>query len=149
MTVSAEFSMKSSSFIDTKPLPLDSGLEAGNKAPQISWSNAPQGTKSFALIMDDPDAPSKEPWVHWVVFNIPASQQKLDAAQAIQGSNSYGTQGYGGPRPPSGTHRYYFTLYALDTLLPLKASSTKKDLETAMKGHILGTAKIMGTYAKK
>lgn len=129
-----------------------------NKAPELSWSNAPEGTKSFALIMDDPDAPGKT-WVHWVVFNIPATvhelSEKLGKKRTLpngitQGINDFEQIGYDGPYPPVGAaHRYFFKLYALDTVLDIPAGSTKKTLEEAMKGHILATAQILGTYARK
>ncbi len=122
-------------------------------SPALAWTGAPSGTQSFALIMDDPDAP-RETWVHWVVFNLPAEQTGLPAAVVpdadlgggIQGRNSWRANGYGGPCPPSGTHRYFFTLYALDTVLSLDESATKADVLAAMQGHILAEAQLMGTY---
>ncbi len=154
MTVSTQaHSLKlTASFSDGQPLPLESGWKSGNIVPRLSWNGTPEKTKSFALICDDPDAPTAQPWVHWVIFNIPTTETSLpsDAKGSVQGINSYGKQGYGGPYPPEGqTHRYYFKLYALDTLLSLPAGSTKEQLESAMKGHILATAQIMGTYARK
>lgn len=153
----APFSLTSKTFKDGQLLPKDTGWKSGNKVPSLSWSGAPKGTKSFALICDDPDAPTKEPWVHWVVFNIPVSQNNLikplGKAKAIgvirQGINSYREIGYGGPHPPKGEkHRYYFKVYALDKVLDLPAGSPKKELEVAMKDHILGTAQLMGTYRR-
>jgi Raf kinase inhibitor-like YbhB/YbcL family protein len=132
--------------------------EGKNKAPALAWTGAPEGTKSFALIIDDPDAPSEEPWVHWIVFNIPAGKAGLSkslqrremlADGTKQGVNSSSHIGYDGPCPPPGkAHRYFFKLYALDTLLTLKAGVTKKQLEIAMKKHILAQAELMGTYKR-
>lgn len=153
----APFSLTSKTFKDGQPLPKDTGWKSGKKVPSLSWSGTPKGTKSFALICDDPDAPTKEPWVHWVVFNIPTTETSLTKplgnAKTIgpirQGINSYREIGYGGPHPPKGQkHRYYFKLYALDKVLDLSAGSTKKQLEAAMKGHILSSVQIMGTYKR-
>jgi hypothetical protein len=116
----------------------------------------PEGTRSFALIADDPDAPVGT-WVHWVLYNIPSSARTLiesipaDAKLAdgsINGKNSWGKPGYGGPCPPSGTHRYFFKLYALDTVLNLGSGATKEQLLNAMQGHILGQAELMGKYKR-
>jgi|ERR1700733_6566343 len=130
-----------------------------NKAPRLQWDNPPKGTQSFVLIVDDPDAPGqKEPWVHWVVYNIPASAKNLDYIKdrtatfsngTLQGINSWPHMGYDGPMPPAGNaHRYFFTLYALDTLLPLKSGATKAEVLKAAKSHILGKAQIMGLYKR-
>jgi Raf kinase inhibitor-like YbhB/YbcL family protein len=125
-------------------------------SPPLRWTDAPAGTKSFALISDDPDAPVGT-WVHWVVWNIPSSVNSLEENQPKkeslpggirQGTNDFQRVGYGGPCPPSGTHRYYFRLYALDTLLDLPATTTKARLEKAMKGHVLGEAELMGKYRR-
>lgn len=120
--------------------------------PPISWSMLPKGTKSVALICDDPDAPGKT-WVHWVIFNIPpgdagiaentAKKEKIFNG-ALQGVNSSHQIGYEGPYPPSGVHRYYFRVYALDKMLDLKAGATREELDAAMQGHILGTGELMG-----
>lgn len=126
-------------------------------SPPLSWSDPPIGTQSFALISDDPDAPMGT-WVHWVIWNIPVSVRTLGENVpktaslpdgTMQGTTDFHRVGYGGPCPPSGTHRYYFKLYALDTMLNLPSSTTKKDLERAMQGHILGQAELMGTYRRK
>ena len=108
------------SFSNGQALPLESGWKSGNVVPRLSWSGTPEKTKSFALICDDPDAPTAQPWVHWIFSILPLYETSLpsDAKGILQGINSYGEQGYGGPYPPEGqTHRYYFKLYALDTLL--------------------------------
>ncbi|MFQ5882748.1 MAG: YbhB/YbcL family Raf kinase inhibitor-like protein [Candidatus Methylomirabilales bacterium] len=118
------------------------------------WSRPPAGTQSFALIADDPDAPMGT-WVHWVIWNIPASvlnlAENLTKTASLpngarQGTTDFRRIGYGGPCPPSGTHRYFFKLYALDTTLNLPASTTKHDLKKAMEGHILAQAELMGKY---
>lgn len=127
-----------------------------DKSPQLSFSNAPSGTKSFALIMFDPDAPGNS-FVHWVVFNIPVDfpvlEQDISRDTATlengtkQGTNGTGQIGYLGPCPPPGeTHRYVFNVFALDTVLDLESSATKKQLTQAMRNHILGKGKIIGLY---
>ncbi|MCS7184761.1 MAG: YbhB/YbcL family Raf kinase inhibitor-like protein [bacterium] len=123
-------------------------------SPPLKWSNPPANTKSFALIADDPDAPIGT-WVHWVIYNIPADKTELPEGLAkkykledgtIQGINDFGKYGYGGPCPPSGTHRYFFKLYALDTILPEKQNLRKNDLLEMIKGHILAEAQLIGKY---
>lgn len=129
-------------------------------SPALAWSGAPSGTKSFALIVDDPDAPDpakpQRVYVHWVVFNIPAATVDLaeNASKkglpkgAVQGKNDWGKAEYGGPCPPIGRHRYFFKLYALDTELTGLSSSTKGDIERVMKGHVLDSGELIGTYEK-
>jgi Raf kinase inhibitor-like YbhB/YbcL family protein len=147
------FTLKSSAFHDGASIPLSYTCEAKDQSPPLVWESVPQNTRSFVLIVDDPDAPAGT-WVHWVLFNIPKETQTL--AENIQtlpagtqkGSNSWNKQKYQGPCPPSGEHRYFFKLYALDNLLGLKEGATKSEIETAMKGHVLGTAQLMGKYKK-
>src|SRR5262249_38888 len=126
-------------------------------APGLSWQGVPQGTKSFALIVHDPDAPRAGGWTHWVVYNLPASTTQLKenvpkqenlAGGGLQGVNDSGRVGYMGPCPPSGTHRYYFYLYALDQEFSLKSRASKADLESAMRGHILAQTELMGKFAR-
>jgi Raf kinase inhibitor-like YbhB/YbcL family protein len=127
-------------------------------SPPLQWSGAPAGTKSFAVICDDPDAPRAQPWVHWVLFNLPSDSKELAegvpakkvlASGAKQGGNDFGNLGYGGPAPPKGKpHRYYFKVYALDTMLDLNEGATKPELEKAMKGHVLAQGQLMGTYQR-
>lgn len=126
-------------------------------SPALAWRNAPSPTKSFALIVHDPDAPISGGFTHWVAYNIPATaHQILQGASkgetleggGIQGMNDGGKPGYMGPCPPSGTHRYYFYLYALDIELKLKPDATKGDLEKAMEGHVIAKAELMGRYRK-
>jgi len=117
--------------------------------PQLDIEDIPSGTESLALIMDDPDAPIGN-FVHWVAFNIPVQNKiKPNTEPGVQGKNNFNKNGYGGPCPPGGTHRYYFTVYALDTKLNLSEGSDKKSLEKAMKGHVLDRAKLIGLYSKK
>jgi hypothetical protein len=122
----------------------------------LAWNDPPAGAASLALIVDDPDAPGGV-WVHWVLYNIPAEARGLPEGVPAQdelpdgsrhGVNSWGRRDYGGPCPPSGTHRYFFKLYALDTMLDLPAGATKEELLAAMQGHILGEAELMGTYTR-
>lgn len=147
----------SSAFASAQPIPQKYTCDGPDVSPALSWSDVPQGTKSFALIADDPDAPMGT-WVHWVIFNLPAQTNFLpegvaktdSAAGAIQGRNDFGKVGYGGPCPPAGKpHRYFFKLYALDTTLALRAGAKKQDVEKAMQGHALGQAELMGTYQRK
>ena len=126
-------------------------------SPPLSWTEPPAGTKSLALIMDDPDAPAGT-WVHWVVYNLPASARALSegtpptetlADGAKQGTNDFRKTGYGGPCPPPGSaHRYFFKLYALDIELNLAPRAAKKQVETAMAGHTLARAELIGRYGR-
>ena len=149
--------LESSSFAQGQPIPQKYTCEGGDASPQLHWSNAPQGTKTFALIVDDPDAPGGT-WVHWVVYNIPADTHEMRAGMAktatipagAQGLNDFKKIGYGGPCPPPGKpHRYFFKLYALDTELPVKPRATKSDIESAMQGHILANPELTGTYRRQ
>ena len=147
----------SSAFQSGGPIPPVHTCEGKDLSPPLSWTDPPDATKSFALISDDPDAP-RGTWVHWVVYNLPPVTRQLPEAFPTdaqlkdgtrQGTTDFGRTGYGGPCPPSGTHRYFFKLYALDALLDLKPGSTKAQLEAAMQGHILAHAELMGTYTRK
>ena len=154
------FTLSSSAFLSNGPIPAKYTCEGADTSPPLEWSGAPSGTRSFALIVDDPDAPDpakpQRVYVHWVVYDIPASATKLpeNAAKsglpsgAVQGSNDWGKQTYGGPCPPIGRHRYFFKLYALDTELKGLSNPNKAQLEKAMQGHIVGTAQLIGTYQK-
>ena len=127
-------------------------------SPPLRWSGAPEGTQSLVLIVDDPDAPDpaapKMTWIHWLLYNLPPDSNGLpEGAQpselragTLEGTNSWGRTGYGGPCPPIGRHRYYFKLYALDTVLPDLHRPEKRDLLRAMSGHVLAEAVLMGTY---
>lgn len=132
--------------------------EGDDLSPPLSWSGAPHGTRSFVVIVDDPDAPDpKAPrmtWVHWVVYDIPADAHGLEEGVAKlpghgrSGLNDWKRTGYGGPCPPTGRHRYFHKLYALDTELGDLGSPTKSKILSAMKGHVLGEAVLVGTYEK-
>jgi Raf kinase inhibitor-like YbhB/YbcL family protein len=127
-------------------------------SPELSWKDAPAKTESFALIMHDPDAPRPGGFTHWVVYNIPAETARVEEnvpredqvpGLGIQGTNDAGKVGYMGPAPPSGIHRYFIRLFALNTLLDLAPGATHRQVNAAMKGHILAQAELMGTYEKK
>lgn len=148
--------LTSSAFTNKSAIPSKYTCDGNDTSPPLAWSNAPAGTKSFALISDDPDAPSGT-WVHWVMWNIPSSATSLSEGIAKTAALSDGTKqgindsrrpGYGGPCPPSGTHRYFFKLYALDTVLDLQPNTTKPQLESAINGHVLGQTELMGTYSR-
>jgi Raf kinase inhibitor-like YbhB/YbcL family protein len=151
------FQITSGAFANGDMIQKKFTCDGPNISPQLSWRDAPAATKSFALIMDDPDAPVGT-WVHWVVYNLPANVKELGegvekqdqlANGALQGQNDFRKIGYGGPCPPPGKpHRYYFKLYALNTRLDLEAGATKADVESAMKGHIVGQAELVGRYGR-
>jgi Raf kinase inhibitor-like YbhB/YbcL family protein len=156
---SMEATMKliSPAFSHNESIPTKYTCDGENISPALAWSDAPAGTQSFALIVDDPDAPKKV-WVHWIVFNIPVTVEHIIENQGATGEEVAFTQGstdfnsaqkWGGPCPPSGTHRYHFTLYALDTMLDLPAGATKEELLSAMHGHILEKTTLIGTYQHK
>jgi Raf kinase inhibitor-like YbhB/YbcL family protein len=146
----------SSSFTEGGMIPKKHTCDAADISPDLKWSGVPKEVKSLALICDDPDAPGGT-WVHWVLFNIPADVTTLQAGVspdavlkngAQHGKNDFRKLGYGGPCPPGGTHRYFFKIYALDTLLSLESGSTKSQLLAAMKGHILAEGQLMGKYKR-
>lgn len=146
----------SSVFEEGGMIPVKYSCDGDDLSPPLSWSDVPETTKSFALISDDPDAPVGT-WVHWVIYNIPGSSSGLNEGiptdkalsdGSIQGSNSWKKVGYGGPCPPGGTHRYYFKLYALDTELDLGPGASKKELERAMKGHVVAEDQLMGRFSR-
>ncbi|MBI2660123.1 YbhB/YbcL family Raf kinase inhibitor-like protein [Candidatus Woesearchaeota archaeon] len=143
--------LTSSAFSHNGAIPSEYTCDGDDLSPPLSINDVPSNAKSLVLISDDPDAPVGT-WDHWVVFNIPAATKEIQKGtepNGIGGRNSWGRTGYGGPCPPSGTHRYFFKLYALDTELNLPEGSTKKDVERAMQGHILTNAELMGTYKRK
>lgn len=147
----------SSAFSEGNPIPKKYTCDAEDVSPPLTWSSLPAGTKSLALIADDPDAPVGV-WTHWVIFNLSPTLNGLNEGVAktlqveggaLQGNNDFRKPGYGGPCPPRGKpHRYFFKLYALDTMLSLKAGSSQSDLEKAMRGHILAQGQLMGTYSR-
>lgn len=147
----AKVSITSSAFAEGKSIPDKFSAYGDNVSPPLAWSDIPKKAKSLALIVDDPDAPRPEPFVHWVLFDIPASEKGLDegASKGVSGNNDTGKSGYFGPRPPSGVHHYRFKLYALDATLGLKEGATKADVLKAMEGHVLAKGELVGTYEKK
>lgn len=146
----------SPAFDEGEAIPKKHSCDGEDISPQIAWSGAPEGTKTFSLIVDDPDAPGGT-WVHWVIYNIPSetlsfgesvpANEKLNDG-TLQGINDFKKIGYGGPCPPGGTHRYFFKLYALKDTLDLNPGATKKELLKAMDGKILAEAQLMGTYGR-
>ena len=147
--------LKSPAFANGGMIPSVYTCEGADSAPLLEWSGAPAGTKSFVLIVDDPDAPDpkapKMTYVHWVLYDIPASVARLDAQMppgARDGLNDWKRTGYGGPCPPIGRHRYFFKLYALDTVLGDLGKATKATVEAVMQGRVIGQAELMGTYQK-
>jgi hypothetical protein len=148
--------LTSPAFEDEGMIPSRFTCDDINVSPPLKWESAPAGTKSFALICDDPDAPVGT-WVHWVIFNIPPAIHELPENVlpdktlkngAVQGKNDFRKLGYGGPCPPGGTHRYYFKLYALDMELNLSSGILKVDLLGAIRNHILAECQLMGKYKR-
>lgn len=148
----------SSAFAHQGSIPKKHTCEGANVSPPLLWSGVPAGAKSLVLIEDDPDAPDpaapKRVWVHWILYNIPATCEGLPEAVkdlppgALEGLNDWQRTGYGGPCPPIGRHRYFHKLYALDTILPDLGTPTKKALLEAMAGHVVAQAELIGTYQK-
>ena len=151
------FELTSTAFVHEEPIPVKYTCDGEDISPSLAWTDPPEGTQSFALIMDDPDAPMGT-WVHWVLYNLPAETRALSEAipadaelpdGSRHGKNSWPRLDYGGPCPPGGTHRYFFKLYALDTVLDLDAGATKEEVLQAMEEHILAQVELMGTYARQ
>lgn len=143
----------SSAFEPGAQIPKTYTGEGDDISPPLSWTGAPEGTKEFALICDDPDAPRREPWVHWVIYKIPGDRNYLpegSAAGAVEGKNSSGHTGYGGPMPPPGhgVHHYQFKIYALGQPLDLQPGASKAQLLKAMEGHVLAKGGLVGTYER-
>lgn len=146
-----EMKLTSPAFANNGAIPPEYTCDGDDLSPGLIISDVPSNAKSIALIMDDPDAPVGN-WDHWVVFNIPPSANQLQKGKepdGVAGKNSWGRAGYGGPCPPSGTHRYFFKLYALDIMLNLPEGPAKKELEKAMQGHIVAQAQLIGTYRRR
>lgn len=146
----------SSAFKDNQSIPPRHTADGSDIIPQLTFEEVPREAKSLALVVDDPDVPrSLRPdgnWDHWVVWNIPIDVTAIEEARpprGVVGRNSWGKNAYGGPAPPDREHRYFFKLYALDTMLDLPQKSGKGELEEAMKGHILAEAKLMGRYERQ
>lgn len=151
--------LSSAAFTQHGAIPKKYTCEGADLSPPLSWTGLPAGTRSLALIVDDPDAPDpaapKTTWVHWVLYNLPPGAGGLAEGASdlppgtLQGLNDWRRTGYGGPCPPIGRHRYFHKLYALDTVLPDLGRPTKATLEKTMQGHILGQAELVGTYQKQ
>ena len=143
--------LTSDAFANGQSIPAKYSCIGKNISPALAWNEPPAGTSSFALIVDDPDAPAGT-WVHWVLYNIPANTHNLpestDPSGISVGKNSSGNTRYDGPCPPGGTHRYFFKLYALDSALSLSPGATKEQLLNAMRDHILAQGELMGTFSK-
>ncbi|MDO8632008.1 MAG: YbhB/YbcL family Raf kinase inhibitor-like protein [Phycisphaerales bacterium] len=157
MTIKVE----SPAFVNNAKIPTKFTGDGEDVSPGLTWSNLPAGARELALICDDPDAPTSEPWVHWVIYRIAADAKGLpenvaktaspaEPKGALQGKNSWSKIGYGGPAPPKGhgVHHYHFKLYALDAPLNVSSGLTKKDMLAAMKGHILAQGELVGTYQR-
>jgi len=154
----ASFELTCSGFTNGTVIPMKYARDGDNLSPPLSWSGVPDGTQSFALIVDDPDAPTPKPWVHWIIYNIPSSQTSLlegmkPDGNMKEGPNSWSLSKYDGPQPPPGqVHLYIFKLYALDTLLfsgDISAGGkTKEELEQAFSGHVLGEARWTGKFSR-
>jgi len=152
------FRLESSAFASGATIPRKHACDGEDRSPPLAWTDPPAGTKSFALVCDDPDAPAGT-WVHWVLYGVPAGATSLPEGVpptlalddgSRQGTNDFQKPGYGGPCPPrGGAHRYYFRLYALDTELNLAAGVKRHQLEAAMKGHILAQTELIGTYQRE
>lgn len=156
--LSMPFELTSSAFTHEAEIPVKYSCDGEDISPPLVWGDPPAGTQSFALIMDDPDAPVGT-WDHWILFNIPADKRELeenlpitgknqDPEAIFVGNNSWNRADYGGPCPPSGTHRYFFKFYALDTTISLLPGVKKQDLLSAMEGHVLAETELMGTYTR-
>jgi len=151
--------LTSADFQPNSEIPTQYTCEGQDLAPALTWSGVPQGAKSLALIVDDPDAPDpKAPrmtWVHWVLYNLPPNSKGIPRGGkdlppgTREANNDWKRTGYGGPCPPIGRHRYFFKLYALDITLPDLGTPTKPDVEKAMQGHVIEKAELIGTYEKK
>ncbi|MCF8110861.1 MAG: YbhB/YbcL family Raf kinase inhibitor-like protein [Desulfobacteraceae bacterium] len=145
--------VKSQAFAYGEKIPKKYTGEGQDVSPPLSWQGIPEGAKEFALICDDPDAPTKEPFVHWVAYNISPERNSFEegsAQGATMGKNDFGQTGYNGPMPPPGhgVHHYHFKVYALDTALNAEPGITKKELIRAIKGHVLAEGELVGIYER-
>jgi Raf kinase inhibitor-like YbhB/YbcL family protein len=149
-----ELSVESPAFLGGESIPKKYTADGEDVSPPLFWTKGPPGTVGYALIMDDPDAPNGT-WVHWVAWNLPEpkleervpTQQRL-LHGAVQGRNSWRRTGYGGPSPPSGVHRYYFRVYALDTRIDLVPEAGRLEVERSIRGHVLASGELMGRYGR-
>jgi Raf kinase inhibitor-like YbhB/YbcL family protein len=149
----SKLGVKSPAFAEGQKIPKQHTGEGADVSPALEWTGAPEGTKGFAVICDDPDAPSPEPWVHWVAYGIAGEAAGLEEGVGglKEGKTSWGTAGYRGPMPPPGhgVHRYFFKVYALDSGPDLAPGATKKELLAAMEGHVVAQGELVGTYERK
>ncbi len=154
---SMPLSVASTAFKEGEMVPAKYTCDGEELSPPLTFDAVPPDAKSIVVIADDPDAPGKT-WVHWVMFNIPADERMIaqdvpktenTPFDAVQGKNDFGKVGYGGPCPPSGTHRYFFKVYALDKELDLDSKATKADVEKAMEGHVTASGQLMGKYSRE
>lgn len=155
------FTLMSESFDDGRDIPQTYTFDGDNVSPPLAWSDVPTHTKSLVLIVDDPDAPDpaapQRVWTHWLLYNLPPETNSLpEAVKPVdlppgtrEGLNDWKQTGYGGPRPPIGRHRYFHTLYALDSVLPNLGQASRGEVEKAMKGHVLAEARLMGLYESR
>ncbi len=146
--------IRSSAFDAGSRIPRRHTGEGEDTSPALDWSGAPEGTRELALICDDPDAPTPKPWVHWVLYKIPADLTSLaegDSGGGLKGRNDFGRTGHGGPLPPPGhgVHHYRFKIYALNQELSLQAGATKEELLEAMQVHVLAEGELVATYERK
>jgi Raf kinase inhibitor-like YbhB/YbcL family protein len=157
MAVTTTVKVTSRAFEEGQMIPARYTADGEDISPPLRWEGVPEGTKSIALISDDPDAPMGT-WVHWVIYNMPPEATSLAEGVppdetlengGVHGTTDFHSLGYGGPAPPSGTHRYYFKVYALDTMLDLPVGATKGQVEKAMKRHILAEGQLMGKYRRQ
>ena len=143
--------LTSASFEAGQPIPEKYSAYGENVSPQLSWSGASKGTQCFVLLVEDPDAPRPDPFVHWLIFNIPPSATSIPEGQAPEGAtdgqNDAQSTAYYGPKPPSGTHHYHFKLYAIDQKLTLSQGANKAEVMKAIEGHTLASAELIGTYS--
>jgi Raf kinase inhibitor-like YbhB/YbcL family protein len=151
-----KITVSSAAFEERGMIPKQYTCDGANVSPPLAWDSVSESAKSLVVISDDPDAPAGT-WVHWVMYNLPPDIRELPEKiptnrtlknGARQGTNDFGNIGYGGPCPPSGTHRYYFKLYALDTVLDCDPGMSKAQIDRAMKGHVLASGQLMGTYKR-
>lgn len=150
--VKTAMELRSSSFVGNEAIPAKYSSYGENVSPELSWTKPPEGTKSLVLLVEDPDAPKVTPFVHWLVYDIPPSDDSVDEGRAPAGStvgqNDNGTEGYFGPKPPSGSHHYHFRLYAVDRRLGLPAGETKDQVLKQIDGHTLGQGELVATYSR-
>jgi Raf kinase inhibitor-like YbhB/YbcL family protein len=150
LTASESINVSSAAFGNGEPIPLRHSADGENAPPPLSWSGVPQDTQSIAVVAEDPDAPTPEPFVHWLVYNLPPNAKSLPSSTGLEGKNSKLTTGWTGMAPPKGDspHRYVFQVFALDKMLPLQTGAGRTALFEAMTGHVLARGRLIGTYQR-